>query len=246
MNDGRIPIEQLDRLIDDITMAYDGRVEAEAKAGESEGWKWWQRRDQLIQDVQGLYENQEGVAPFLAYLLDTVLTIDVLSYAFQVQDLQSDLEAERDRATRLETEAIALRKEIAQLKAALARQPQTVAVDIPAQRIVVRSALQQEIVRLMGTEGLGRSWRIIERVADAGLGQENSIRNALRKLTKQRVIDDCRRQGKAVHWKVTAGGNRRLVQLTELGRVWYREAFEQEAVESEVMEMVLKEEEVAK
>jgi hypothetical protein len=215
---------QLDLLINDIIVAYGDRLAEEADETED----WQVRRDILIEEVRRLYDDRQDAVPTLGFLLHTVLEIDVLWYASRVKDLQKDLEAERERTFCLEDES-------GRLKRALAQRPQAVTVHIPAQRISLRSPIQQEIVRLIGAEGLGRSWRIIARVAGAGLAQENSVRNALRKLTKRGVIDDYRRHDRPVRWKVTAGGNRRLVVLTEMGQAWYREAFGRETVESEIV-----------
>ncbi|MBN1811789.1 MAG: hypothetical protein JXA14_08130 [Anaerolineae bacterium] len=223
MENESITDAQLNLLIHDMTAAYEDRLAEDTDKAEE--WRSWYKL--RIDDLNRLYDNRQDAVGTLGCLLHMVLEIDVLWYASQVRDLRRDLEAERQRAFRLEDE-------VSRLKGALVQRPQAVTVHIPARQISLRSPIQQEIVRLMGAEGLGRSWRIIARVADAGLAKENSVRNALRRLTERNVIDDYRRHDRPVRWKLTAGGNRRLVLLTETGRAWYQEAFGREPVESEI------------
>ena len=135
----------------------------------------------------------------------------------------------------LEEELLDAQQRLESLRASRARRPFTTKVAIPEQTVVVRSRVQQEIIRLIGQEGLGRSWWITQRVAEAQGVKENSVRNALRKLTQRGLIDDHRRNGKAVRWKVGAGGAQRLVVLTTTGVTWYRGAFGGEPVESEIV-----------
>jgi hypothetical protein len=106
---------------------------------------------------------------------------------------------------------------------------------IPAKEITIRSRIQQEVLRLMGAEGLGRSWRIIGRIMQARIGKPNSVRNGLRGLTLDGLIDDYRRLGEPVGWASSRGGRRRLVVLTELGRAWYENAYQQVPLESELV-----------
>jgi hypothetical protein len=90
-------------------------------------------------------------------------------------------------------------------------------------------------MRLIGEAGLGRSWRIANRIVEMQGLKENSVRNALTALTKKELIDDYRRDGKSTRWKFTAGGSRRLVVLTKRGAAWYREVYGREPVESEIL-----------
>lgn len=211
-------------------------------------------RDRWIEQLHGVYKPSARpyagqvlaqVAYELLYYHALWLFYDINELQGRVKEEQRETAASRHRETLLNEANDSLCDQVERLRIQLAQRPQAVAAEIPAQQAVIRSAMQQEIVRLMGAEGLGRSWRIIARVAGVGWGQENSVRNALCKLTKQRVIDDCRRQGKAAHWKFKAGGNRRLVRLTKLGRVWYREAFGHDAAESEIAKVAQKHRSIA-
>jgi hypothetical protein len=211
-------------------------------------------RDRWIKQLHGVYKPSARpyagqvlaqVAYELLYYHALWLFYDINELQGRVKEEQRETAASRRREMLLNEANDSLCDQVERLRIQLAQRPQTVAAEIPAQQAVIRSAMQQEIVRLMGAEGLGRSWRIIARVAGAGWGQENSVRNALCKLTKQRVIDDCRHQGKAAHWKFKAGGNRRLVRLTELGRVWYREAFGHDAAKSEITAVAQKHRSIA-
>jgi hypothetical protein len=247
-----VTTRQLDDFIAVINIWYQKSKEAGETTGNFDILT--QERDRWIEQLHGVYKP--SARPYAGQVLAQVAYellyyrmlwlfngISILKEAVRQEHLKVD--ALRWREGRWKGTQADLQRQIEDLQRQLTSRPQSVAAEIPAQRAVIRSAMQQEIVCLMGAEGLGRSWRIIARVAGAGWGQENSVRNALRKLTKQGVIDDCRRQGKAVHWKITAGGNRRLVRLSELGRVWYREAFGHDAVESEITEVAQKHRSIA-
>lgn len=133
-------------------------------------------------------------------------------------------------------------KENERLRSQLARLPKAASVTLPAREISLKkSPLQQEIVRLMGATGLGRAWRITDRVLDTGeASSRNSVSNAIGKLKALGLVDDYRRDGKPVRFAVAAGGERRLVLLPEAGREWYRQAFGADAIESEVAVMARK------
>jgi hypothetical protein len=164
--------------------------------------------------------------------VESLQSQDELSIAHQYKALTEQLKEEMEHVKR---ENAALRERLKRLRKSRGQPPQTTKVTIPAQAVTVRSPVQQEIIRLMGKEGLGRSWRIIECIVGTGMARKNSVRNALRALTKRGLVDDYRRHGKPVRWKVTAGGSRRLVVLTERGTAWFCEAFGQEPVESEIV-----------
>ncbi len=244
------------RQLDDFIAVINTWYRKSKEAGETiENFDIVKRdRNRWIAQLHGVYKP--SVRPYAGQVLAQIayallyyhmlwLFDDVYILKESARQEQLKVDALRWREGRWKGTQADLQSQIEDLRGQLASRPQTVAAEIPAQRAVIRSAMQQEIVRLMGAEGLGRSWRIIARVADAGWGQENSVRNALCKLTKQGVIDDCRRQGKAAHWKFKAGGNRRLVRLNELGRVWYREAFGHDAAESEITEVARKHRSIA-
>ena len=129
----------------------------------------------------------------------------------------------------------ALEHELAQARADLARRPAATSLVLPAQKITVESGIQREILRLLAVEGLGRVWRIVERVLADGLtGNANTVRNAVSRLAERELLADYEQHGKPVSWAYKAGGTRRLVQLTPTGRQWCQAAFGQEPVESEI------------
>lgn len=128
----------------------------------------------------------------------------------------------------------ALKEEVEVLRRRLACRPKVTEVEIAPQTLTLRSDLQREAIRLIAVEGLGRSWRIIESITAAGLGEVNSTRNVFRKLRKLGLLDFYRRDGKPVSWKIKTGGNSQLLVLTELGKTFCRTAFGQEPIESEL------------
>ena len=145
-------------------------------------------------------------------------------------------------ASRQNAESAALRAEVATLQAQLAAQPparppspQITEIIIPARAVQVRSPIQQEIIRLMGSAGLGRAWRLAERVLAAGLATTTrSGDNAIGKLVADGLLSDYRQRGRVVHWTAGPGGTRRLVVLADPGRAFYRAAWGAEPVESEI------------
>jgi ribosomal protein S25 len=138
---------------------------------------------------------------------------------------------QQETAKRMET----LERELAQARANLARRRAATSLLLPAQKITVESGIQREILRLLAIEGLGRVWRIVERVVAAGLtGTPNTARNAVNRLAERGLLADYEQHGKPVTWAYKAGGTRRLVQLTPTGRQWCQAAFGQEPVESEI------------
>ncbi len=114
-------------------------------------------------------------------------------------------------------------------------------VTLPEQIIQVRSRIQQVVLRLMAQEGLARSWRIQQRVIEAGMTQnENSVRNVLCDLTKKELVSDYYWNGHKEGWSPVPGGQRRLVTLTEKGRAWCRQEFREDAMPSEIAPMAKK------
>jgi ribosomal protein S25 len=157
-------------------------------------------------------------------------------------ELEGDLTAERQQRARLEREQretaqrmAALEHELAQARADLARRPAVTSLVLPAQKITVESGIQRAILRLLAVEGLGRVWRIVERVLASELtGNGNAIRNGIVRLVERGLLADYEQHGKPVSWTYKAGGTRRLVQLTPTGRQWCEAAFGQAPVESEI------------
>jgi hypothetical protein len=160
-------------------------------------------------------------------------------------ELEDKLTVVRQQHAKLEREQqetakrmAALEHELAQARArrvGVARRPAATSLVLPAQKITVESGIQREILRLMAVEGLGRVWRIVARVLDSELtGTPNTARNAVNRLAERGLLGDYEQHGKPVSWTYKAGGTRRLVQLTPLGRQWCEAAFGQEPVESEI------------
>lgn len=65
-------------------------------------------------------------------------------------------------------------------------------------------------------------------------GNGNTIRNGIARLVERNLLADYEQHGKPVGWAYKAGGTRRLVQLTPVGRQWCQAAFSGEPVESEI------------
>jgi hypothetical protein len=116
------------------------------------------------------------------------------------------------------------------------RSPRTTTVYVDGEEIEVRSAAHQEILRLMGQEGLSRSWRIYDHLIWAGLAKnERSAQNMLGRLTDKGLVAEYEEAGEVVRWTYTNAGARRLPVLTEAGRDWVRAAYGGEPVASELV-----------
>jgi hypothetical protein len=204
-----VTTDQIDRLVAAVNAAYQRNVGWFPDCADA--WRDW--RDDLVHRLHAVVKP--SARPYAGRVVAEV-AIEVLG-----QDA--------------EVEALVLKREIKRLKEALARRPQVVTATIPAQEVTIRSRIQQEALRLMGARGLGRSWRIIDHITAARIGKPNSVRNALRALTTRGLIDDYRRLGEPVGWSHSRGGARRLVVLTDLGRSWYENAYQEEPRESELV-----------
>jgi hypothetical protein len=202
-------------------------------------WEWeWDRAS--YGPGYGLYDpsklTRAEIAEEIASWLGCSL-VDVLGALENTmnerQGLASRVQELSDQAKGVQEEKAALLERVERLKGV--ERPRCAQIAIPREVVTIRSQAQQEIVRLIGQEGLGRNWRIIARVVGEGLGQERSVNNAVNKLTKKGLVEDYHRDGKSIRWKCTTGGSRRLVVLTERGAAWYREAYGREPVESEIL-----------
>jgi len=157
-------------------------------------------------------------------------------------ELEGELTAIRQQCAKLEREQQemakriqALEHELAQARADLARRRAATSLVLPAQKITVESGIQREVLRLLATEASDAVWRIVERVLDSELtGTPNTVRNAVNRLVERTLLADYEQHGKPVTWAYKAGGARRLVQLTPMGRQWCQAAFGGEPVESEI------------
>jgi hypothetical protein len=135
----------------------------------------------------------------------------------------------------LETDLATAQVRIEALEAELARRPVTAQVEIPARTVTLRSAVDRELMRLLAVEGLARSWRLISRVVEAGLTEnENTVRNALRRLKQRDLIENYTWNNRVQVWSPTPGGGRQLVRLTETGRYWAEQAYQVEALPCEI------------
>lgn len=155
--------------------------------------------------------------------------------AQELARLQEQAAAEQKRSAQAAAETAELRRQLEQARANLARRPAATSLVLPAQKITVESGIQRAILRLMAIEGLGRVWRIVERVLADGLtGNANTVRNAVSKLDARELLADYEQHGKDTGWTYKAGGTRRLVQLTPTGRQWCQAALGREPAESEI------------
>jgi hypothetical protein len=121
------------------------------------------------------------------------------------------------------------------------REPETTEITVEGESIDVDSAAQQEMLRLMGEEGLSRSWRIYARIVNAGLVKNaHTASNILRKLRKRGLVTEYRTEdgAKPTRWNYAPGGGRILPVLTSAGRTWFRAAYGMEPVEAEIFAVV--------
>jgi regulator of replication initiation timing len=231
--------KQLDSLVTLVNAAYADNVRIEPD--QADEWRQW--RDHLVRRLHSVYKP--SARPYAGLVVAEVAEslgdhlLDALGEWESLRDKGPEIQdggAFKAQVEDLESENAALSEEVGRLRERLACRPKTTKVIIPKQTVVVRSRLQQEILRLMGREGLGRSWKIFDGVIKVGLTQErNSIRNALRTLIKRQLVVDYQRNGKIVRWKIASGGSRRLVLLTKKGTAWCQEAFDKDLPESELL-----------
>ena len=135
----------------------------------------------------------------------------------------------------LEAENTRLRNQVETLQ----RQQAPTSVEIPAQTVTLRSAVDREILRLMATTGQARSWRLVAQVLAAGLTENgNTVRNAFKRLKGQGLIEDYTWNERPQAWSPGPGGGRQLLRLTERGRLWAETAFQIQALPCELSELV--------
>ncbi|MBN1891041.1 MAG: hypothetical protein JW850_23800 [Thermoflexales bacterium] len=244
MTQNQITTDMLDGLLPQINALYAHLVETQPYAADD--WRAW--RGETVQLLHKIYKpstrpyaGQAMVAVFSRLLSEVDYLLDDFD---ELQDVHKMTQARAGELAEARRELASARQTIEQLQADLAKRTRPQApqqpkqpsrAERPIQKSIFQSGLQREIIRIMGSEGRGRSWRIISHVIDAGIARnENSVRNALRKLTERGLLDDYRQHGKIVGWARASGGTFRLVTLTEKGRQFYSQAFEVEAVESEI------------
>lgn len=245
MSKTNVTTRHLDFLVARINMIYQDRPPMDAQ--ENQSWQRW--RDECVRQLHSVY--RPSARPHAARIVAELALDELLEnyslwhrlelaesalerYDNQEREMERSLFNHQDRLEVLEQENATLLDEVTQLRAALARQPQTATVTIPGKTIHLRSEIQREIIRLVG-KGLGRSWRITDLIITGGLATNaNSVRNAIRKLKGRGLLDNYRRHNKVIGWQIATGGTQQLVTLTETGKQWCQQAFGSVAVESEI------------
>lgn len=148
---------------------------------------------------------------------------------------------EKQQEQHLRTQIAVLEMENVRLHAqieSLQRQQTPTTVEIPSQTVTLRSAVDREILRLMATTGQARSWRLVNQVLSAGLTDNaNTVRNAIRRLKDQNLIEDYTWNHKVQVWSPGAGGGRQLLRLTARGRMWAEMAFRTKVAPCELDEL---------
>ena len=220
--------DHLDRLVD---LAGHVRHIGEVSGDDVEMaalWnEWYDKELKCLETLRGcLTEPDTGGA-----VVDAAIEMsqDLANLLFWVWSHRTDKEA-------LEKKVASLEAEVGQLRHQLAHLPRKSALVVPPRTVKVKSAIKREVLRLMATRGLGRSWRIAQSVAPVGSWCEKSVKNTFTSLfDTDQLIDHYRRDGVPVFWKPAAGGNRNLWVLTDLGWSFCQEVLGVEPVESELL-----------
>jgi transposase len=112
----------------------------------------------------------------------------------------------------------------------------TTPVDIPEREIRVTNPTHRAILYVMGKAGLGRKWRVAERVAELTGVSEGTINNAFTRLLKGGLIARYQYRDKPARY-ACGRGRRALYVLSGDGLAWYRHNYD-EATASELEEAV--------
>ncbi|MBN1954690.1 MAG: hypothetical protein JW900_06520, partial [Anaerolineae bacterium] len=209
---------------------------------ESEKKRLWGVRQERIRRLHRHFKPSarpwaaREATQILAEMQEEVVHLAGLADSHQhTRRLEETLESLRAELARARQDANRWRAQVGEMEAELARRPKSTTVTIPEQTIVVKSPLQEEIIRLIAEEGLGRSWRIYQRIIAPGLAaSKDSARKVMVKLIKRGLVADYEQDGKAVRWGHKPHGSSRLLTLSETGREWYRQVYGKEPVESEI------------
>jgi hypothetical protein len=248
------------RDIDDLTQRinyvfWNWRVFAGTDTNELYDATSW--RDRMIKDLHSVTKpsrRPHAMPVILDVLTQTLNEMEAAFYMLEDAQQASGARTFAIENSRLAREAQALQAQVATLEQQLAAaQAEGVAwreralaaapasVTIPAQTVTVRSKIDREILRLIATTGLARSWHVITRIVAAGLTEhENGVRNALKRLKESGLLTDFTWNGKVQQWKPRAGGGRQLLRLTERGQTWAEMAFKVTALPCELDDMVQK------
>lgn len=155
--------------------------------------------------------------------------------AERLRQLESQNHHLQRRIEQLEVDIAAQRAENDRLRLQAALRPVTTTAEVPAKRITVQSDISQAVLAIMAQTGLTRSWRIIEKTLLSGAASNRgSVQNALTALTQAELLQDFQWQGRKQGWKPAGGRDRRLIVLSERGKLWYQQAFERESVPEEL------------
>jgi uncharacterized small protein (DUF1192 family) len=245
---------QLDQLVRCVNKVYQRRLAVLEPFDYMAEYAAEQWRDQTIQRLHSVVKP--SARPYAGLVIAQLLEETLANWqavleqthqakaaseqqAMEYQGALTKVQRLEHQVADLQQRITALQAKQQRLTAQLQRQPKQTQVEIPAQTVVIRSEIQQEILRLMATEGLARSWRIIERVLAAEIStSENSVRNSLRDVTKKRLVEDYTEQGRPVGWSPVPGGVRRLVTLTSKGGTIAEGLFQIDVVPSELEDIV--------
>ncbi|MBN1877906.1 MAG: hypothetical protein JXA33_27040 [Anaerolineae bacterium] len=172
---------------------------------------------------------------------DPEFTPQVIALTQELRQAQEALLTERANATELTATIQDLQAQLAELQTQ-GQRPQAHTLVVPAQTIEIHSPLKMEALRIIGSTGLARQWRIIEQLMLTNPGSNtNSVRNALRDLrNKHRLLTYYTEREQPVYWAYKASGGSPLILLNDLGETFYRQAFGTEPLKSEILVMTPK------
>lgn len=172
---------------------------------------------------------------------DPEFTPRVMALTQELRQTQEVLLAERANATELAATIQDLQAQLAELQSR-GQRPQAHTLVVPAQTIEIHSPLKMEALRIIGSTGVSRQWRIIEQLMlTKPDSNTNSMRNALRDLrNKHKLLTYYTEREQPVYWAYKASGGSPLVLLSEVGQAFYRQAFGKEPVKSEILVMTPK------
>jgi hypothetical protein len=198
----------------------------------------------LVEHYEDPPEHRAADLPEAVTMPDPADSPELPALRAQVAALQELLAYTQAEQERLKGENADLQRKIQAGRRADSRKPSgATTLEIPGTQIQVAGVVSQAVLHLMGSEGAGRSWRIIQQLMDDGLTRnENSVRNAIKALIDNELLMDFKdtKTNEPITWSTTAGGARRLVMLTKQGKAWYQQAYGQPPADSELLLMAKK------